>query len=216
MSKIHKGRPPSSKALLKIEELMPEPQTGMLGASIRKHRAAAKIAAEIVLRTRPQKDIATAYGVNEHTLRDFRRNFVTPTVRKGVMASMTEMQHEALNEGVAEVQHMIHSSLVGVIMELRELYGVAKEHLETQQGDEYLARLGPLVRLLDSQGRNVQRLADSFAKQAQNEAIITPLNEHPQVGVLLEILRTVFLMHPDARDEFFRLLEERKLILEVE
>jgi len=211
---IKSGRPPKSEVLTQIEELMPDPK-GLEGASIRKRKDAARIAAEIALRTRPQSDIATAYGVNVNTLRQFRRNFVTGTVRNMVLQSVDTLQTEAAG-GVTTVQNLVRESLIGVLEELEDLYRTAKKHIETHadDGDEYLARLGVLTRLLDTQGKNITRMSDAMAKQTQNENTVTPLSQHPQVGVLLEVLRTTFLMHPEARDEFYQLLAERKLILD--
>lgn len=211
---IKSGRAPKSAILAQVDELMPEPKGA--GSMVRRRKDAARIAAEIVLCTRPQSEIARAYNIRRDTLVKFRKTFVTPAVRQFVLGSMEELEAEAV-AGRTEVQNLVRESLVGLIEELRDLYATAKSHLDEHKddGDEYLVRLGPLVRLLDTQGKQIDRLTNSMSKQALQDGAVTPLAEHPQVHRLLHVLRTLFLLHPEAGKEFFRLLEEQKLVLDV-
>lgn len=212
---IKSGRAPKSEVLLQVEELMPQPVKGMEGSSVRKRKDAAKIAAEIVMQTRPQKDIATAYNITLGTLRQFRKNFVTTTVRHAVLQSVDILQAEAAS-GVTEVQGMMRESLYGVMEELHDLYRVAKAHLDTQEGDEYLARLTPLVKLLDQQGKTVQRMADAMHKSAKSDTLVTPLSEHPDMAPLMDALVTLFREFPEARARFKEIQTDRKLLLNTE
>ncbi len=208
---IKSGRPPKSEILKQVDELMPE--AAGRGASIRSRKDAPKIATEIVLQTRPQRDIARSYDIKFETLRAFRKQYVTPAVRDFVLSSLEGLAEEAA-DGTTEVQSLVQDSLIGLTQELRDLYAHAKKILDSHEGDEWLARLGPLVRLLSEQGKQLDRLTNAVYRSKQDAAVVD-LGSHPQAVILLEILRTLFITHPEARNEFFKLLQERKLILDV-
>ncbi|MEO0701871.1 MAG: hypothetical protein AAFY80_07015 [Pseudomonadota bacterium] len=206
---IKPGRSPNSAVFPQIDKALPPP--GGPGSVIRKRRDVARIVSEIVLETRTQRAIAKNYGCGYENLRNFRKRFITPEVRQIVLNNLSELANEA-RDGNRDASDIVQNTLLGAVDELHGLYRRAKDILDQHDNDDFLARLGPVVRLLEQQGKNVQRLSDAMSKEHKADAVV-PLASHPQAALLLSTLREVLLRHPEAHEDFLQTMREHKLML---
>ena len=204
-----------SEVLKMVEQVLPPAKPGVPGSSIRRGKDAVKIAVAISSSGgRATQEIARRFNVNKDTLRKFKRAYVTPEVQKVVMAHTEELQSEALDKKIVDVQQAVHGTLVDVSIDLRHIVERIKDILDDQNGDDYLTRLAPLVKTLDMQGKTAQRMADSFAKLRKDDLDKLPLNRHPDAARLAALLALVFSKHPDARDTFMQVQGDMNLILD--
>ena len=203
-----------SEVLKLVDEILPPATPGTLGSSIRRSSDAVKIATALALNNgRATEELARRFNVSKDTLKHFRRNYVTPNVIKAVKAHSMELQAEAHDKKIIDVQQAVHGSLIEVAEDLKYTVARIKDILERHDGDAYLERLGPLVKTLDIQGKNAQRMADSFAKLDREDISKLPLNRHPEAAKLAALLALVFEKHPEARDTFLQMQQDMNTVL---
>lgn len=181
---------------------------------IRARSDVAEIVADCVLRRRSFQDIATRCGVDIETVARFRRRFITEQVKKLVIAESQKAEADDLDAEINAGQDEIQKGLREILGEQKALYRDIKNMLGKDRELEEL--LPALQSLLRDQGQSFERLLKSYSTLKDKHTIVLSLNEHPEISKLMDVLYTVFELHPEAFETFKQVLDHKNIPLDVQ